>query len=143
MEWQVVGGPTCPSLLGPSEQALLCKACSTHEVFLYTLPPKQRGSSSTNRRLQPSAPLEFDPTDEPPPHPPPCHPSPSPSSNSPTDPETSPDSPLTLIPHLPDSPSLLPSPTATWSHNQHMFPLRQVAGPEGPPEPMCHFHCQT
>ena len=29
----------------------LCKACSTHEVLLCTLPPKQKGSSSsTNRR---------------------------------------------------------------------------------------------
>ena len=39
----------------------LCKACSTYEVLLYTLPPKQKGSSSsTNRRLQPSTPPEFD-----------------------------------------------------------------------------------
>ena len=42
----------------------LCKACSTHEVLLCTLPPKQKGSSSsTNCRPRPSAPLEFNPTD--------------------------------------------------------------------------------
>ena len=42
----------------------LCKACSTHEVLLCTLPPKQKGSSSsTNCRLRPSAPLEFNPKD--------------------------------------------------------------------------------
>ena len=52
----------------------LCKACSTHKVLLCTLPPEQKGSSSTNRRPRPSAPLEFDPADEPPPYPPPCHP---------------------------------------------------------------------
>ena len=44
-----------------------------------------------------------------------CHP------NSPTDPKTS-----------PDSPSPLPSPPATGSSTQHMFPLRKVVGPEGP-----------
>ena len=48
----------------------LCQACSTHEVRLCTLPPKQKGSSSsTNRRPQPSAHPEFDPVDEPPPYP--------------------------------------------------------------------------
>ena len=89
----------------------LCKACSTHEVLLCTLPPKQKGSSSlTNHRWQPSAPPEFDPADEPPPYPPPRQPSPSPSSNPPTGQETSPDSPSTPLPHLPDSPSPLPSP---------------------------------
>ena len=40
----------------------LCQACSTHEVLLRTLPPKQKGSSSsTNHRPQTSAPPEFDP----------------------------------------------------------------------------------
>ena len=35
----------------------LCKACSNHEVLLCTLPPKQKGSSSsTNHRPQPSTP---------------------------------------------------------------------------------------
>ena len=111
-----------PKPFGPS----LCKACSTHEVLLCTLPPKQKGSSSsTNRRPRPSADLdlpadEFDPVVEPPPYPLPCHPSPSPSSNSPTDPKTSPDSPSTPLSHLPDSPFLLPSPTAT----QVMYPTR-------------------
>ena len=46
----------------------LCKACSTHEVLLCTLPPKQKGSSSsTDRRPGPSAPPEFGLADEPPP----------------------------------------------------------------------------
>ena len=46
----------------------LCKVYSTHKVLLCTLSPKQKGSSSsTNHRLRPSAPLEFDPMDEPPP----------------------------------------------------------------------------
>ena len=30
----------------------LCKACSTHEVLLCTLPPKQKGSSSSTNRRQ-------------------------------------------------------------------------------------------
>ena len=103
-----------PKPFGPS----LCKACSTHEVLLCTLPPKQKGSSSsTNRPWRPSAPPEFDPADEPPPYPPPHQPSPSPSSNSPPGPETSLDSPST---------------PATRSPTQYMFPLREVAGPEGP-----------
>ena len=78
----------------------LCKPCFTHEVLLCTLSPKKKGSSSSsNRRLQPSALLEFSPEDEPPPYPPHGQPSPSPSSNSPTGPETSPDSPSTpLVP---------------------------------------------
>ena len=47
----------------------LCQACSTHEVLGCTLPPKQKGSSSsTNHRPQPSAPLEFDSTDDLPPY---------------------------------------------------------------------------
>ena len=117
-----------PKPFGPS----LCKACSTHEVLLCTLPPKQKGSSSTNCWSRPSAPPEFDPADEPPAYPPPCQPSPSPSSNSPTNPETSPDSPSTLLLHLPDSPSPLPSPLATGSRTQRMFPLREVSGPEDP-----------
>ena len=37
----------------------LCKACSTHEVLLCTLSPKQTGSSSTNRRPRLSAPLLY------------------------------------------------------------------------------------
>ena len=83
----------------------LRKACSTHEVLLCTLPPKQKGSSfSTNRPWRPSTPPEFDPADKPPPYPPPRQPSPSPSSNSPTDPKTS-DSPSSPPPHLPNSPS--------------------------------------
>ena len=40
-------------------------------------------------------------------------------------------SPATPSPWLPLPPSFLPTP-ATWSHTQHMFPLRGVAGPEGP-----------
>ena len=44
----------------------LCKACSTYEVLLYTLPPKQKGSSSsTNSQPWPSAPPEFNHVDEP------------------------------------------------------------------------------
>ena len=116
-----------PKPFGPS----LCKACSTHEVLLCTLPPKQKGFSSTNRWSRPSAPPEFDPADEPPAYPPPCQPSPSPSSNLPTNPETSPDSPSTLLPYLPDSPSPLPSSPAT-QLLPNTFPLREVAGPEGP-----------
>ena len=71
-------------------------------------------------------------TDEPPPYPPPRRPSPSPSPNSPTGPETSPDSPSALLPYLPDSSSPLSSPPATQSCTQHMFSLRDMAGPEGP-----------
>ena len=77
----------------------LCKACSTHEVLLCTLPPKQKGSSSsTNHRPRPCAPLEFDPADEPLPYRLPRQTALSPSSNSPTGPETSPDSPSTRYP---------------------------------------------
>ena len=44
----------------------LCKACSTYKVLLYTLPPKQKGSSSsTNSQPWPSAPPEFNPVIEP------------------------------------------------------------------------------
>ena len=42
----------------------------------------------------------------------------------PTGLETSPDSSLTPLPHLPNSPSPLPSPSATRSHTQHVSPER-------------------
>ena len=65
----------------------LCQACSTHEILLHTLPPKQKGSSSsTNQGPRPSAPPEFNPMDVSPPYPPPSQPSPSSSSNTPTGP---------------------------------------------------------
>ena len=52
----------------------LCKACSTHEVLLCTLPPKQKGSSSlTNHRLRPLHPRSLI-ADEPPHYPPPRQP---------------------------------------------------------------------
>ena len=118
----MVRGPLCPSLLGHSDQPSLCKACSTHKVLLCILPPKQKGSSSTNCRPRPSAPQEFNPANEPPSYLPPHQPSLSPSSNSPAGPETS-----------PDSLSPLPSPPATRSWSvPNTFPLREVAGPEGP-----------
>ena len=61
------------------------------------------------------------------------HPSQSPSSNSPTGTETSPDSPSARYPISPTPlPSSFPPPPATGSRTQHMFPLREVAGPEGP-----------
>ena len=71
----------------------LCKARSTHEILLCTLPPKQMGSSSINRRLRPSAPAPGVRPTERPSLPATRQPSPSPSSNSPTGPETSPDAP--------------------------------------------------
>ena len=96
----------------------LCKASSTHKVLLCTWPPKQKGSpSSTNHRSRPSAPLEFNPMDEPPPYQPHCQPSPS---NSPTDSETSPDPSSTPLPHLPNSPSPLHS--APPPHNRVKYP---------------------
>ena len=99
--------------------------------------PKKKGlSSSTNHWSRPSTLPEFDPADEPPPYLPPHQPSPSPSSNSPTDPKTSPDSPLTLLLHLPDSPSPLPSSPATWSRTQHASPERG-GGTRGPHSSPC------
>ena len=56
---------------------------------------------------------------------------PSPSPNSHTDSETSPESPPTLLPHFSNSPSLLPSPACQAITYPALFPLREVAGPEG------------
>lgn len=95
----------------------LCKACSTRRSF--SCLPEQRLFTQLTADPRPSAPLEFDPADEPPPYPPPCHPSPSPFIRL-TAGSASPDAPLTL-PHLPDSPS--PSfPAATRSPYQHPSP---------------------
>ena len=60
----------------------------------------------------------------------------------PTGLETSPDSPLTPLPHLPDSSSPLPPPPLPHGHVPNTFPLREGAGPEGPTRVHCHFHCQ-
>ena len=49
--------PYAQALWALGSRPSLGQACSTHEVLLCTLPPKQKGSfSSTNRRPQPSAP---------------------------------------------------------------------------------------
>ena len=63
----MVGGPLIPSLLGPSEQALPSKACSTHEVLLVPCLLGKRAllpQLTADRDLPP-------PVEEPSPYPPP------------------------------------------------------------------------
>ena len=100
-----------------------CKACSTHEVLLCTLPPKQKGSSSsTNRRPRPSTSLKFNPT------------------RHPTNP--------LLPPHpthlLALKPLLTPPPPLPHNHLPNTcFPWERWQDQRAPPESTFHFHCQT
>ena len=120
----------------------LCKACSTHEVLLCTLPHKQKSSSSTNGWSWTSAPSEFNPMNESPSYTPPCQPSPSPSSNSPPESKTSPDSPSAPLPHLHDSPSAFLPPLPHSHVPSTCFPWERWQDQRASPESTCHFHCQ-
>ena len=122
----MVGGPLIPSLLGPSEQALPSKACSTHEVLLVPCLLGKRAllpQLTADRDLPP-------PVEEPSPYPPP---------------RANPLLPLHPTHLLARKPLLTPprprypiSPTPPSFPPCHRIrypthvPLREVVGPEGP-----------
>ena len=129
----------------------LCKACSNHEVLLCTLPPKQKGSSSsTNHRPQPSTPTFHTPGIRPRTSPLPTHYPANPLLPlHPTHllarkPLLTPPPPATPSPRLP-LPSSLPNCHTVGiqlvTYPTHV-PLREMAGPEGPTRVHVPFSCQ-
>lgn len=110
-----------------------CKACSTHEVLSCTLPPKQKRLFFLNQQLTLDLPHPGNLTQMSPPTHHPANPI-LPPSNTPTDPKTSPDFPQPRLPHLPTPLSPFPSTLhcQTGHASNTLFPLREVADPEGP-----------
>ena len=105
----------------------LCKDCSTYQILLYSLSlsiTKESKSKAPRRPPKPSAP-NFDPADKPPPY--------SPRDEASRD-ETTPSNPSSSKTGSNDSetPRDDPHPSSARTRSKHMFPLREVVGPEGP-----------